>query len=160
MGVLQVTVLVDSDSSHNIIQPHVADILKLPVEAFTPFSVIVGNGQSIECQGYCSAFPVMLAGELFSIPMFVLPIHGADVVVGVQWLQTLNRFISDYTVPLIEFTHNSKTIALTGINPAQPTHASFSQFCRFIFTDAIQSAYIVSFHQIEQTKPSLEPENP
>jgi hypothetical protein len=130
------------------------------VEEFPPFSVTVGNGQTIECQVHCSAVPVMLAGEVFSIPMFVLPIHGVDVVVGVDWLQTLNRFISDYNVPLIEFTHNSKTITLTGIKPSQPTQASFAQFCRFMFTDAIESAHTVSFQQIELTKPSLEPADP
>lgn len=147
---LQVTTLVDSGSSHNIIQPRVAEFLKLPIEAFTPFSITVGNGQAIHCQGFCKAVPIILAGELFHIPMFVLPIHGADVVLGVQWLQTLNRFISDYNVPLIEFTHNSKTITLTGIQPTHPTQASFAQFCRFMFTDVIHSAHTVSLHYIEQ----------
>jgi len=71
------------------------------------------------------------------------------VVLGVQWLQTLKRFVLDYTIPLLEFTHNIKTITLTGITHNTPTPASFSQFCRFIFTDSIQSAHTITLHQLD-----------
>lgn len=42
---LSVTILVDSSSSHNIMQPRVAEFLGLSVVAINPFSVIVGNGK-------------------------------------------------------------------------------------------------------------------
>lgn len=79
-----VSILVDSGSSHNIMQLRVAEFLQLVIMAVTPFSVIVGNGETIQCAGSCSDVPVKLAGETFSIPFFVLSIHGADLVLGVQ----------------------------------------------------------------------------
>ncbi|KAK2380216.1 hypothetical protein QL285_035697 [Trifolium repens] len=155
---LEVTILVDSGSSHNILQPRVAEFLGLPMVAIPAFSVIVGNGDTITCNGLCESVPVRLADEVFHIPFFILPIHGADLVLGVQWLQTLGSFLSDYSVPSIQFTHNNKPITLIGNPPASPTLATYSQFCRFIFTDAIVSAHTVTITEL--TPPSESPHHP
>nr|GEX68440.1 hypothetical protein [Tanacetum cinerariifolium] len=48
---LQVTVLIDSGSTHNVIQPRIAEFLGLPVLATPAFPVMVGNGAKIECSG-------------------------------------------------------------------------------------------------------------
>ena len=47
-----ISVLVDLESSHNIIQPRVTQFLSLPVVALLPFSVLVGNGDSLQCSGF------------------------------------------------------------------------------------------------------------
>lgn len=54
MGLIQefsATVLIDSGSSHNIMQPRVAEYLGLSVVSIPSFSVIVGNGSTIQCSG-------------------------------------------------------------------------------------------------------------
>lgn len=131
------TILIDSGSSHNILQPRIAEFLGFPNVALNPFSVLVGTGDSIQYAGSCANVPLTLSGELFKISFFILPIHGADVVLGVQWLQKLGKFISHYTVPMIQFTHNHKTLALTGNNTNIPAPASLAQFSRFLFINAI-----------------------
>lgn len=118
---LLVTVLIDSGSSHNIMQPRVAEFLQLPVVAMTPFSVIVGNGDSIVCSGSCREVPHKLSEQLFTIPFYVLPIHGADLVLGVQRLQTLGPFLFDYSVPFIQFSYNNTPITIRGSSPSTPT---------------------------------------
>lgn len=70
---LEVTILVDSGSSHNIMQPQIAEFLQLPIQPITPFSVVVGNGESITCVGSCSDVPVKLSGETFFIPFYIFP---------------------------------------------------------------------------------------
>lgn len=109
----------------------------------------MGNGDSIQCAGSCGDVPLNLSGELFKIPFFILPIHGTDVVHGVQWLQTLGKFMSDYTVPMIQFTHNYKTLTLTGNNTNIPAPASLPQFSQFLFTDSIETIHAVSFNQLD-----------
>lgn len=152
-----VTVLIDSGSSHNIMQPRVAEFLGLPVVSVAPFSVVVGNGASIQCTGRCLDVPVRLSDHLFRIPFFILPIHGADLVLGVQWLQTIGVFQSDYTIPCIQFTHQMKPVTLVGSKTSTPNPASYSQFCRYIFTDAIDSLHTVTLSTIEppETEPIL-----
>lgn len=71
---MSVTILVDTGSSHNILQPRVAEFLNLPVVSIPSFSVIVGNGDSITCASFCSDVPVVLAQQLFTIPCYILPI--------------------------------------------------------------------------------------
>lgn len=79
---LIVTILIYSGSSHNILQPRIVEFLGLPILALNPFSVLVGNGDLIRCAGSCADVPLTLTGELFKVSFFILPIHGADVVLG------------------------------------------------------------------------------
>lgn len=146
---LTVTILIDSGRSHNIIQPRIAEFLNFPIVEISMFSVLVGNSESIQCNGNCPNVSITRKGNIFQIPFYVLPIHGADVVFGVQWLQTLGRFMSDYTVPLIQFSHNDKTVTLTGSTQPTPKHASFAQFSRFMFTDSIEHTHTVSLTTLE-----------
>jgi len=48
---LPITILIDSGSSHNILQPRIAHHLNLAISPSPPLSVMVGNGTLIKCQG-------------------------------------------------------------------------------------------------------------
>lgn len=93
-----VSVLVDTGSSHNIIQPRIGSFLNLPTHDLPSFSVMVGNGAKLQCASYCSDVPLVANDHTFAVSLCVIPIQGADVVLGDQWLQTLGPFVSDYTV--------------------------------------------------------------
>ncbi|GKE45756.1 hypothetical protein Tco_1473040, partial [Tanacetum coccineum] len=97
----QVSVLVDSRSSHNIIQPCVAKFLQLQISNAPRFSVLVGNGDLLM----------------------------SDVVLGVELLQTLGQILSDYSIPLMQFQHDGHLVTLTGEAKVLPIQASFSQIC-------------------------------
>ncbi|KAL0322348.1 UNVERIFIED_CONTAM: hypothetical protein Scaly_2531200 [Sesamum calycinum] len=78
-----VSVLVDSGSSHNILHPRVASYLHLSVEPLPCFTIMVGNGASITCKDHCHSVLMAIQGHDFTVPVYLLPIHGADVVLGV-----------------------------------------------------------------------------
>lgn len=147
---LAVSVLIDSGSSHNIIQPRIAEFLNLPMVAIKPFSVFVGNGQTIQCSGSCLDVPVTLSCQLFHIPFYVLPVHGVDIILGEHWLKTLGSFLSDYNVPSIQFTHNGTPVTILG-NTSSVLPASYSQFCRFLFTDSVESLHSVTVQPVDET---------
>ncbi|GKC24457.1 ty3-gypsy retrotransposon protein [Tanacetum coccineum] len=84
-----VTVLIDCGSTHNIVQPRIAAYLNLSRQPLEPFRVMVGNGQFIHCSEYCSDVTLQLQKTKFTIPFFVLPVEGADVVLGISWLGAL-----------------------------------------------------------------------
>ncbi|KAL0413690.1 UNVERIFIED_CONTAM: putative mitochondrial protein [Sesamum radiatum] len=141
-----ISILVDSDSSHNILQPRVAQFLGLTITPIVSFSVMVGNGDSIQCSGFCPAVPLSINSHKFLVPFYILPIHGADAVLGAQWLSTLGPFLSDYSVPSMQVFHDGELITLSGNPSSTPTYATFSQFQRLLTTDAVHSLFAISVH--------------
>ena len=145
------TVLVDSGSSHNIIQPRIATFLHLPIHNFPSFPVMVGNGEYLHCSGLCMDTPLMIQNHLFTIPLYVLPIQGADLVLGVQWLQTLGPFISDFSVPSMQFHHQNTQLTITGTKPQLATPASIHQLNRMIHTHSVATFHSVTMIPLTQS---------
>lgn len=80
----------------------------------------------------------------FHISFNLLPIQGADVVLGVQWLQTIGPFVSDYTISSMEFYHQGRLITLKGTTNSTLLPTTFHQISRMIHTDAIATFHAIS----------------
>ncbi|VFQ68963.1 unnamed protein product [Cuscuta campestris] len=89
-------VLIDGGSIHNFVHPQIVERLGIPVEVISSFRVYVGNGDSLQCDRQCKSVEVMLQGVMFTVDLYVLQIHGHDVVLGVQWLRQLGQVAHDY----------------------------------------------------------------
>ncbi|VFQ73826.1 unnamed protein product [Cuscuta campestris] len=126
-----VQVLLDSGSTHNFIHPGVAERLHLPLQPIPPFRVYVGNGDSLRCSHSCPQTSLSLQGNVFLVDLYILEIHGTDVVLGVQWLQTLGRICHDYAKMTMEFTMGKKMITLRGDVP-QPRAISYGHLCTLL----------------------------
>lgn len=85
----RVTVLINEGSTHNFIQSRVAKYLQLPTSSTTPLQVTVGNGTSLPCDQLCSHTLLSFQGHDFRVDLHILPISGADIVLGIQWLKQL-----------------------------------------------------------------------
>lgn len=60
---MKATALIDSGSTHNLINPKVARFLKIPVTEGKRFKVKVANGESMESTGQCQVvcqFPAIM----------------------------------------------------------------------------------------------------
>ncbi|KAL0409944.1 UNVERIFIED_CONTAM: hypothetical protein Slati_3584100 [Sesamum latifolium] len=77
---LSVSVLIDSGSSHNIIQPRVAEFLGLTLSPLASFPVLVGNGAALQCSGVCHEVPLLLQSHRFVVSLFVIPIYAWGAV--------------------------------------------------------------------------------
>ncbi|KAL0385790.1 UNVERIFIED_CONTAM: Retrovirus-related Pol polyprotein from transposon.6 [Sesamum radiatum] len=143
-----VSVLINSGSSHNIVQPRVASFLGLTITPVTSFPILVGNGESLHCSGVCPAVDLCLQSHSFTVPLYVIPIFGADVVLGVQWLASLGPFLLDFTVPSMQFYHQGRLITLMGSVSATPQFASFAQLRRYIITDSVDSCCLLGLNAV------------
>ncbi|VFQ99596.1 unnamed protein product [Cuscuta campestris] len=128
-----VHVLLDGGSTHNFIHPTVAEKLSLVLYPVPPFRVYVGNGESLRCSYSCPQTAVALQGHIFAIDLYLLEIHGPEVVLGVQWLQTLGKVSHDYANLTMEFTWNGATVQLRGDAPA-PKPISYGHLCSLVAT--------------------------
>ncbi|KAL0366301.1 UNVERIFIED_CONTAM: Retrovirus-related Pol polyprotein from transposon [Sesamum radiatum] len=138
-----VTVLIDSSSSHNIIQSRVAAFLGLYISPVSSFSVVVGNGDTLHCSGVCHDVPISMQSHHFTVSLYVIPIYGADIVLGVQWLGSLGPFLSNFSVPSMQFYHNNALVTLSGSLSSTPHIASFSQLrCLFTTDDMLRDGII------------------
>ncbi|KAJ0046419.1 hypothetical protein Pint_05639 [Pistacia integerrima] len=86
-------VLVDGGSTPNFIQERLATYLGLTISTSPNFHVMIGNGDTMCCVGVCSRVPLLLDGHWFVVDLYVLPIRGAGVVLGMQWLATLGPIL-------------------------------------------------------------------
>ncbi|XP_058757457.1 uncharacterized protein LOC131630720 [Vicia villosa] len=133
---LSVMVLVDTGSTHNIMQPRIAQHLNLTSTPITQFTVMVGNGSHLHCEGICNNVPLVLQKTTFKLPFYLLPIEGADVVLGMAWLRTLGPIQADFSIPSLTFTHETHHITLKGDSNTHPIPTTFHQLKHLIHTNS------------------------
>lgn len=96
ISVHDIMLLVDGGSTHNFIQQQLVPLLGLSPTPTTPLQVIVGNGQQVYCTCVCKAVSISIRAMTFIVDLHVLPISGANVVLGVQWLKSLGHVLTNY----------------------------------------------------------------
>lgn len=111
---LPVIVLIDGGSSDSFLHPCIAKFLKLPVEPATKFKVMVGNGNYMTAEGLVKKLRVQAQGNVFHLPVFLLPIFGADLILGASWLKTIGPHIADYEHLQLKFLLDGKFTTLQG----------------------------------------------
>ena len=82
--------------------------------------VMIGDGYSMKGEGIVHQLPLLIQGHTITLPAFVLPIAGSDVVMGASWLATLGEHLAEYTIGSsnIKFLNDGQFVTLCGItNP-------------------------------------------
>lgn len=92
----RVIVLIDSGSTHNFVSQEIAKKLQLMATTVEPFKIRVVNRESLECDIMYKDVPLRLQVVAITTDLFVLPLKGLDVVLGVQWLQGLGKITAYY----------------------------------------------------------------
>lgn len=107
-------ILVDGGSTHNFIQERLVKSLGLKAQSTCSLKVMVGNGNEIECHQICPQVKIHIQSHTFTVDLHVLPLSGADIVLGVQWIKSLGPILTDYNDLSMKFLKNGKMIELRG----------------------------------------------
>jgi len=91
---------------------------------------MVGNGQQLECTRVCEEVSVVIQSTQFTVDLHVLPIAGANVVLGVQWLKSLGPVLTDYNTLCMKFFHAGNLVELKGDTETTLNFISSTQFHR------------------------------
>ena len=150
MGSQCVSVLLDTGSTHNFIQSRIARAVGLPIIKTSTFQVMIGNGQKLECQGHCTNVKLSIQNFTFSTTFHVLPIQGADVVLGVQWLKELGPVTIDYNQLSMTFEHKGMLVRLTG-NTTQISQVSHHQLRQMLKVDAVATCFHLKAQHVDMT---------
>ena len=81
--------LIDFRSTHNFIHCKVAKYLNCFVYSTPKFQLMIADGGTINCSGKCHNINLVMEKYVLNSPMIAIPMGGANVVLGVQWLQSL-----------------------------------------------------------------------
>ncbi|KAH0672438.1 hypothetical protein KY290_024676 [Solanum tuberosum] len=98
-----------------------------------------------------------LEGNKIVEDLYILSLHGADIVLGVSWLATLGLVLTDYAKRIFEFTLNGSKISWKGDAPTDMQLVQLHSLRRMAATDAISSYFhlqLVSDSEPSCTLPS------
>eukprot|EP00253_Pinus_taeda_P023675 PITA_23675 len=111
----KVIVLIDLGSIQNFIHCKVAKELNCFLYLAPECQVMVANGGTINCSGKCHNIKLSMGEYVLTSPMLSIPMGGADVVLGVQWLQSLGTIAFNFQELFIKFSAKGKDVELRGI---------------------------------------------
>lgn len=153
----RVTILVDSGSTHNFVQPRVVKFFNLLMEDMMLLRVQMGNGSVLDCRQLCSSTTLLIQNHSFTVTLCVLPLSGVDIVLGVEWLRTLGLIITDYSSFTMQFTHLGQPITLRTDVQSNIEPALAHQVKRMIHTHSTSTLFHLSLLPVSQPEPSIDP---
>jgi hypothetical protein len=83
----------------------------------------VVNGDKVANTGICKDVKFSIAGEEFVLDLFVIPLAGYEMVLGIHWLRTLSPILWDFAHACMSYWHNSHRVVWQGM-PARGASAS------------------------------------
>ncbi|GKB31470.1 retrotransposon gag domain, retroviral aspartyl protease, partial [Tanacetum coccineum] len=105
-GILQSTeviILIDGGSTHNFISDVLVKYLKLTTQAVAPFGVQIGNGDFIRCGYICKNLAIQIDNLKIVQDCYPFSIGGADLVLGRQWMETLDTVQANWKEMFMNF---------------------------------------------------------
>lgn len=114
--------LLDSGSTHNFVREEVASRLSLPVLTRRRACVALPDGGTMASSGVCKDLHLKVQGTEFQADMYVIPLTGYDVVLGIWWLNRLGRIMWDFTAGEMEFKLNGTPVIWYAESPSEPAH--------------------------------------
>ena len=107
----KVTMLIDYDSNHNFVHYKLAKVLNFFVYPAPEFQVMIADGGTINCSGKCHNINLSMGEYLLNSPIISIPMGGVDVVLGVQWLQSLGTMAFNFQKCFMKFSWEEKIMS-------------------------------------------------
>ena len=111
----RVIVLIDSGRPHNFIHCKIAKELNYFLYLTPICLVMVANRGTINCSRKCHNIKITMGEYVFNIPILSIPMGGVDVVLEVQWLQSLWDVDFNFQGLFLKVFSEGKEVELRGI---------------------------------------------
>ena len=98
-----VMVLLDIGSTHNFLGSTMAKRLNIFTFPMPNMKVMVADGKENEKVGKCHKVKLQIQNFNLESPFYTVPLRGVDVVLGIQWLQTLGTYSANHQKQFIRF---------------------------------------------------------
>lgn len=128
-------ILMDSGSTHNFLDIHTTKKLGCRMKSTCPLTVSVAGGTKMISQYMVKNFQWKIQGVLFTSDVMLLPLGGCELVLGVQWLSTLDTIKWNFKELTMKFLFNGKKVILRGTNQSELTWMSGKQLSKHMTQD-------------------------
>ncbi|KAK1412796.1 hypothetical protein QVD17_34309 [Tagetes erecta] len=157
----EILILIDGGSTHNFISDILVNELKLSTQLVSPFGVQIGNGDIIRCSRVCRDLSLQISDLKIVQDFYPFSIGGADLVLGIQWLATLNTVQANWKDMFMIFTLDGRKYKLQGVDSgpqksAEFQHISFESEIAAPIPDILQPL-LTSFAPLFQEPSALPP---
>lgn len=115
IGTKILQILVDSGSTHNFVSIALAKKMRCPIKTVDELDVTVADGNKLGCSQLCKDFQWLMQGHWFKTDVMVIPLLSYDLVLGVQWLHTLNDIVWNFKNLTMQFKVGDQIFNLKGI---------------------------------------------
>ena len=123
--------LIDGGSTHNFIDQAIVTNHGLPIIPAKKFQVMVANQEKIKCVGLCPTVTISIQGKSITADYYVLPVSACQLVLGVQWLETLGPIEMDYKKLTMTYKIGEKSCIFQGLKHAALEALSDKEFNSF-----------------------------
>eukprot|EP00253_Pinus_taeda_P029589 PITA_29589 len=111
----KVIVLIDSGSTHNFIHCKIAKEFNCFLYLAPECQVMVASGGTINLSRKCHNIKLSMGEYVLNSAMLSIPMGGVDVVLGVQWLQSLGTIAFKFQELFMKFYAEGNEVELRGI---------------------------------------------
>ena len=111
------------------------------------------------CEGGISHVPLRVQGVELTVDLFIMPIHRADVVLGVQWLMSLGPISMNYTALSMEFSCNGQMVRLQGDVSSVPQQVALHCIRCLAETNGVASFFHLDLSLLELDSTSVSVSN-
>jgi hypothetical protein len=113
----QVTILIDSGSTHSFLDSRFAQSLSGVKPMPSSVSVKVANGSSVTCSTHIPCAEWTIQGYSFHSTLKIIPIGTYDMIVGMDWLQAFSPMKVHWTQKWIQIPYGPHQVVLHGVLP-------------------------------------------
>lgn len=99
----------------------------------------MGNGEQLQCTVVCSQVQLFLGPNKFLVDLFVIPLSGAELVLGVQRLKNLGPIIRDYNKLTTSFNLDGDSVLLMGVPKPGLEETNIHQLQQLMGTNALDT---------------------
>jgi hypothetical protein len=107
-------VLIDYGNTHNFINYKLEKYLNCFLFQAPKFQVMIADGGTVNFSGNFHSSKLNMGEYLLDSPMISIQMGGVDVVLGVQWLQSLGTMTLNFQDIFMIFSSEGKEIDLRG----------------------------------------------
>ena len=105
----------DTCSTHSFIEEEVERRTGLPAQPRPRLTATVANGEKIACPAVFRRAPISINSMLFTVDLFVMPLAGYDMVMGMQRMATLGCIEWDVPARTMAFHRQGKRVCWQGV---------------------------------------------